>query len=186
MIRKPAALPLALPLAISLATVALVGAAASSAVATEMPTRKPGLWDIRMVDTGSGIPGMTMQQCTDASTDKDMIATASPMSKDVCSKQDIQKTAAGYVADAVCTANGMAMTSHSEITGDFDSAYIVKVTSRRDMKPGKPPREMTMTIEAKWVGPCKPNQKPGDMVMPGGFKMNIKDLQKLKAMLPKQ
>lgn len=165
---------------------ALCGATTEAASADELPTRKPGLWDIRMVETGSGVPGMTMQQCTDATTDKDMISTASPMAKEVCSKHDFRKAAAGYVADAVCTANGMAMTSHSEITGDFDSAYTVKVTSRYESGPGKPPRDLAMTIEAKWVGPCKPNQKPGDMVMPGGFTMNIKDIQKLKSMLPTQ
>ena len=37
-----------------------------------------------------------------------------------------------------------------------------------------------MTIEAKWLGACKPDQKPGDIVMPGGYKMNIKDAEKLK------
>jgi hypothetical protein len=33
-----------------------------------------------------------------------------------------------------------------------------------------------MTIEAKWLGACKPGQKPGDIMMPGGMKMNIKDM----------
>jgi hypothetical protein len=41
-------------------------------------------------------------------------------------------------------------------------------------------------IEAKWLGACKSDQKPGDIVMPGGVKMNIMDLEKLKAMVPKQ
>jgi hypothetical protein len=40
-------------------------------------------------------------------------------------------------------------------------------------------------IEAKWLGACKPGQIPGDIVMPGGFKLNVKDAQKLKGLLPK-
>ena len=40
-------------------------------------------------------------------------------------------------------------------------------------------------IEAKWLGDCKPNQKPGDIVMPGGFKLNVKDAEKLKGLLQK-
>ena len=40
-------------------------------------------------------------------------------------------------------------------------------------------------FEAKWLGACKPDQKPGDIVMPGGFKMNVRDMDKLKALLPK-
>ena len=47
------------------------------------------------------------------------------------------------------------------------------------------PRDSTTTIEAKWLGACKPDQKPGDIVMPGGFKMNIKDAEKLKGLAPK-
>ena len=42
-----------------------------------------------------------------------------------------------------------------------------------------------MTLEAKWLGACKADQKPGDIVMPGGMKMNVKDMEKLKAMMPK-
>ena len=48
------------------------------------------------------------------------------------------------------------------------------------------PRDTTTTIEAKWLGACKPDQKPGDIMMPGGMKMNIKDMEKLKGLMPKQ
>ena len=165
----------------------LLGAMApTTAGATELPTRKPGLWEIRMTEAASKVPGMTMQQCTDETTDKDMLSTFSPTAKEVCSKNDVQRTASGYVADAICSVNGMSMTSHSDITGDFNSAYTVKVTSQAGSAPSGVPRETAMTIEAKWLGPCKRGQKAGDMIMPGGFKMNIKDMQKLKELLPKQ
>lgn len=153
--------------------------------ADEMPTRKPGLWEIRMLDTATKAAGMTMQQCTDAATDKDLTSNLSPMAKQTCSKNDVRKTAAGYMTDAVCTVNGMSMTSHSDVTGDFNSAYTVHVTSKVSGAPANVPQETTMTVEAKWLGPCKPDQKPGDIVMPGGFKINIVDMQKLKDLLPK-
>ena len=35
------------------------------------------------------------------------------------------------------------------------------------------------------VGACKPDQKPGDIVVPGGFKLNIEDAEKLKGLVPK-
>ena len=28
-------------------------------------------------------------------------------------------------------------------------------------------------------------EKPGDIVMPGGMKMNVKDMEKLKSLMPK-
>jgi len=153
--------------------------------ADEMPTRKPGLWEIRMLDAATKAAGMTMQQCTDAATDKDLTSNLSPMAKQTCSKNDVKKTAAGYMTDAVCTVNDMSMTSHSDVTGDFNSAYTVQVTSKVSGTSAGGPRETTMTVEAKWLGPCKPDQKPGDIVMPGGFKINITDMQKLKGLLPK-
>ena len=166
--------------------VAIAGIAATFAArADELPTRKPGLWEIRMIDAASKTAGMTMQQCTDAATDKDLTSNLSPMAKQTCSRNDVRKTAAGYMTDAVCTVNGMSMTSHSDVTGDFDSAYTVQVTSKTNDSPAGVPRETTMTLEAKWLGPCKADQKPGDIVMPGGFKINITDMQKLKGLLPK-
>lgn len=172
-------------LSLCLGTCLLALLAAPEARAVEMPVRKAGLWELKMVRTGSPLPEMTMQHCTDETTDKAMTDAASPMSKEVCSKKDIQKTATGYVADSECSVAGMSMTSHSEITGDFNSAYTVKTTSHSERGPTGTPHDATMTIEAKWLGACKPDQKPGDIVMPGGFKMNVKDAEKLKGLMPK-
>lgn len=157
---------------------------APDARAVELPVRKAGLWEMKMVRTGGSAPDMTMQHCTDASTDKQMSTSFSP-GKETCQKQDIQKTSTGYVSDSVCSVAGMTITSHAEITGDFNSAYTVKSTSRTEGGPSGVPRDGTTTIEAKWLGACKADQKPGDIVMPGGMKMNILELDKLKSLLPK-
>ena len=155
---------------------------ANDAAAVELPVRKAGLWEMKMVRTGGSVPDMTMQHCTDASTDKQMSTSFSP-GKETCAKQDIQKTATGYVSDSVCSVAGMTVTSHAEITGDFNSAYTVKSTSHSERSGGQT-RDSTTTVEAKWLGACKADQKPGDIVMPGGMKMNILELDKLKGMLP--
>ena len=153
--------------------------------AVEMPIRKPGLWEMKVLRTGSSLPEMTMQHCTDETTDKEMSTTFSPMAKEMCSKQDIQKTATGYVSDSVCKVGAMSITSHSDINGDFNSGYTVKSTSHNEGGPANVPRDSTTTVEAKWLGACKADQKPGDIVMPGGMKMNVKDMEKLKGLVPK-
>jgi hypothetical protein len=175
--------------------------AAAAALADDLPIRKAGLWEIKMVRTGSPLPPMTMQQCTDETTDKAMNTMVSPLTKQVCSKQELKKTATGYVSDSVCDISGMPaiahavpdlksastmkMISHAEITGDFNSAYTMKTTSHSEGGPNGMPRDTTMAIEAKWLGACKPDQKPGDIVMPGGgFKINVKDADKLKGLIP--
>jgi hypothetical protein len=171
-----------LAFASAIALVALLPAADAQAV--ELPVRKAGLWEMKMVRSGGSMPDMTMQHCTDASTDKQMSTSFSP-GKETCAKQDIAKTATGYVSDSVCNVAGMTVTSHAEITGDFNSAYTVKSTARTEGGPSGVPRDSTTTLEAKWLGACKADQKPGDIVMPGGMKMNILELDKLKAMMPK-
>jgi hypothetical protein len=170
-------------LAICLGCCLLALLPAPDAGAVETPVRRPGLWEMKVVHTGSPLPGMAMQHCTDEATDKDMNTGLAPAAKDICSKNDLQKTTTGYVADSVCSVAGAQLTSHSEISGDFNSAYTVKTTAHTEPGPAAVPRDSTMTIEAKWLGPCKPDQKPGDIVMPGGFKLNIKDAERLKGLL---
>jgi hypothetical protein len=151
---------------------------ALDAGAEELPVRKPGLWALKLLRPGTAMPETTMEHCTDETIDRQM-NTLSP-AKQTCSKNDIQKTATGYVTDSVCSVGAMSVTSHSETSGDFNSAYTVKVTSHSEGGPSGAPRDSTTTVEAKWLGACKPNQKPGDIVMPGGYKMNIKDAEKLR------
>jgi hypothetical protein len=156
---------------------------ALEAQAAELPVRKSGLWEMKLVRAGSPLPEMAMQHCTDETTDKDMATASSPVSKEVCSKRDLAQTGTGYVSDSVCTVSGVSVTTHSEITGDFNSAYTVKTTSHSDRPAAGLPGDVVTTIEAKWLGPCKPGQKPGDIVMPGGFKLNVKDADKLKGLV---
>ena len=169
-----------------LAACLLAALPAGDALAVELPVRKAGLWEMKMLRIDAPTPEMTMQQCTDETTDKEMNSSFSPAAKEMCSKQDIKKTATGYVTDSVCTVAGMSMTSHAEIIGDFNSAYTVKATSRTQAGQASLARDSTTTIEAKWLGACKPDQKPGDIMMPGGMKMNIKDMERLKGLMPKQ
>ena len=159
---------------------------ASAASLEDIPNRKPGLWEIKMMSADARMPQQTMQQCTDASTDADMRTTFSPMAKEMCSQQNMQKTATGYSIDATCSFHGIASTSHTDISGDFNSAYTVKVSSKNAGAPAGVPAESATVMEAKWLGGCKADQKAGDIVMPGGMKINIKDMQALKGMLPKK
>src|SRR5260370_5214490 len=93
--------------------------------ADDLPVRKAGLWEMKILKTGAGLPDMTMQHCTDEATGKDMSNTVSPLAKQVCSKQDGQKTSTGRVADSICTAARVSMTVHSAIRGEFNSGDTV-------------------------------------------------------------
>jgi hypothetical protein len=167
-----------------LAIVAFALVSASPATALDLPARKAGLWEIKMAFEGRSIPPQTMQQCIDAATDKQMNSIGGSMAQESCSKQDVQKVGGTIVVDSVCQIGPAKMTSHGVISGDFNSAYTVKIASTREGGPAVPgmPADGTtnMTMDAKWLGACKADQRPGDIIMANGMKMNIVDLQKLQ------
>ena len=79
---------------------------------------------------------------------------------------DVSRGAGKVTIHSLCKLEGTTATTDAVISGDFDSSY------RNDMQIRyNPPQhgmsEMKMTQEARWIGPCKPGQKPGDIMMPG-------------------
>jgi hypothetical protein len=158
--------------------------AAGPALALDLPARKPGLWEVKMTFVGRNLPQQSIRECLDAATDKLMNANFSGAAAGVtCSKQDMTRSGATLTIDSVCAVNGAVVSSHSVVAGSFDSAYTVDVTSKREGGPPLPgaapgaSHETHMSIAAKWLGPCEPGQRPGDMVMSNGITMNILDLQ---------
>jgi len=165
------------------AVAAIVFLAASPVSALDMPTRKSGLWELKMEFQGHNLPAQLMQQCTDASTDKLMTLNFGGAAERNCQKRDIQKSGNAITVDSVCQFGETTTTSHAVVTGDFNSAYTIQVNSTRQggrPVPGVAPGgETRMTITAKWLGPCAAGQKPGDVMMGSGMKMNVLDIQKM-------
>ncbi len=142
----------------------------TAASAAELPPRKAGLWIVSM-NTPDG-HAVSMQQCTDAKTDAALQSMSGSMVQRACSKRDVQRSGDTITLDSVCTIAGKTRTTHAVITGSFDSNYTMMLTSQGE---GAPTRSTTMT--AKWSGPCAAGQKPGDVIMANGFKMNILDMK---------
>ena len=152
--------------------------------ADEMPARRAGLWEVKMTMEGFGMPPLTSHQCIDAETDQMMNTIGSMVSPGMCSKQDVKQVGGTFVVNSVCNIAGVTTTSHGVVTGDFNAAYTVKVTSKREGSSRHAgPSETSMRVAAKWTGPCKADQKPGDIIMPFGIKVNMKDLQNLPGLL---
>lgn len=173
--------------AFAILAVCLIGL--SPAFALDVPSRKPGLWEIKMEFVGRKLPAQVMKQCIDAASDKMMNSTFGGSAQQACSKQDVHTVAGGMVVDSVCNYGGATTTSHAVMSGSFDSAYTVDVTSKRQTSkrqggrpvPGMPADgESHMSIAAKWLGPCAAGQKPGDMIMANGMKINVLDMQRFQ------
>jgi hypothetical protein len=142
------------------------------AFTAELPNRKAGLWEIT---TDAGSQAMKIQQCIDAATDHAMQARGGAAPQGDCSKRDVQKSGNTTTIDSVCTFGGKTRTSHVVITGSFDGEYTMTVTGQTEGQPAG----RTITLSAKWLGPCAADQRPGDMIMPNGMKMNIQNMQNM-------
>jgi hypothetical protein len=153
---------------------------AMPAAAAELPSRKPGLWEVKTSIENSNTPARTLQQCIDAATDQMMQSSAGPFSPAACPGRDVQRSENSITIDSTCTVGGKAATAHSVVSGSFDSAYTMTVTAQSEQIPAG---KMVMTMEAKWLGPCAADQKPGDIVMSNGMKINIPEMQK-RSILP--
>jgi Protein of unknown function (DUF3617) len=136
----------------------------ASALAAELPARKAGLWEI----TIAGPHSMKVRQCSDAPSDQAMAQAGIGLPGD-CAKRDVQESGNTITIDSVCRSAGKTTTSHIVITGSLDSKYSMTVTSHA---PGMSVRG-PMALYAEWLGPCRADQKPGDVIMPDGTTVNL-------------
>jgi len=161
------------PAAEASASASAAGADASAAAGpVTLPKRKPGLWSHTMVADGST---QTVKLCIDADTDAKMSVWGQAVSKDMCSKNEITRVPGGYAFASECDISGMGHSSgKGTVTGDFSSAYTVKMTSTTTGS-SIPQANTTsdMTLNAKREGECPAGMKGGDMQLPGGVKINM-------------
>lgn len=139
--------------------------------AAELPARKAGLWEQRTTSDAAS-PSTVMQQCTDAAAEKAFQTLAASMGQQTCTRNETRRDGARWLTESVCTLGDIRVISKSTITGDFDSAYRMETETR--FEPPLPGRKADRSItEARWLGACKADQRPGDMILSDGKKMNI-------------
>jgi Protein of unknown function (DUF3617) len=149
---------------ISIASSVFVIFAIASASAAEFPVRKAGLWEI----TVAGPHSIKVRQCSDAASDQAMALAGIGLPAD-CPKPDVQESGAAITIDSVCKTAGKTTTAHIVITGSLESKYTMTMTSQA---PGKSVAA-SMTLSAEWLGPCRADQRPGDVILPDGTKVNL-------------
>ena len=122
-----------------------------SASADELPAQKPGVWETTM--KGAGIPGgsRSLSMCMDAATQVEANATK----KQYCSKNEWRHEGNIWTGDSVCAVMGNQIVAHAVMTMNGEDAYHTEITSQSGNK------SSVMTVDGKWLGACKPGQKPG-------------------------
>ena len=147
----------------------LLGGLGGLVQASDMPARKSGLWE--MDNRIEGMPSHgPMQICIDQNADNMVEQRGRPgdRSKPDCSVMDVKREAGGRMRiHSICKVNARTTaTTDAVLSGDFGKSYRSDMTVRYQ-PPLEGMAEMRMVSQGKWLGPCKPGQKHGDVEMPG-------------------
>lgn len=141
----------------------------------EPPRRKPGLW-VQTVTAG----GATQETriCLDEAVEKKMTLWGQSMGEQTCARNEITPTAGGWKVESECDFGEAGKNvSSGVVTGDFNSRYVMKMTTTTTgAKMIQANGTQTMEMTGAWQGACPADMKPGDIVLPGGMKMNIANL----------
>jgi hypothetical protein len=149
---------------------------ASAAGPKDMPARKSGLWEIEMHADAMPQP-MVTQQCIDEKTDNLVQQQGEAQARQHCSKNGVRKQGNQVIAESVCQFDSTTATTRAVFSGDFRQNYRGEINTTYS-PPIHGMKSSKQTLEAKWLGPCKPGQKPGDIMMPGMSNMNLNDIMK--------
>jgi hypothetical protein len=167
---------------------AVAGLSATAMAADELPHRKSGLWRIEQTIQGMPSPMGAIETCVDETTD-DLTRQRLSEREQKCEKAELTRDGAAFRVHSVCKLQNTVATMDGKFTGRFDSAY----RSEMHISYAPPLHGLAvadMVTEAKWVGPCKPGQKAGDIVMPGralggGRQIDMQQLMKMRDALKK-
>ena len=148
---------------------------AQAAGLEDLPKRKPGLWEMRVLAADGKQAMATSRVCIDAATDAALTSFAVGVTSQLCSKRDVRVNGSVATIDAVCKIGESTQTSHSTITFSGTTAYRAEARVHSD-PPFMGKSDSTGAQEGKWVGRCPPDMKPGDLVMGNGAKINLRDM----------
>ena len=163
----------------TLAAAALAGAlAANHAVAAPdagFPKRKAGLWEVRVASSqAAGLP--PTQFCVGEDTDTaDAHLDRTAGQKGACTMGAFRRAGEAWLAESVCREGRTTVTSRAIASGSLDSEYRIDTVVNYDPPLGGVRKEDKEAVVARYVGPCAPTQKPGDMVIPGMGTLNMVD-----------
>ena len=158
----------------SSAASAAAPAAPAPAAPASMPHRRDGLWEQKMTMEGMNMV-QTSQVCIDQAFEEKMaLGAQGPRSK--CSVYSMDHQVNGdWTFNSTCNIGQGTASTKGVVHGDFNNGYTMQAdTTISGAAMAQMNRETKMTIQGTWLGPCKPDQKPGDMIV-NGMKFNMLD-----------
>ena len=115
-----------------------------------------GKWKVSVSTGGMDIPPNEMCYAKQVSMEE-----AQKMQQQAgmtCTEQTY--AADGKSGHSVCAMQGMTITTDFSVTGDFNTAYTMQMTSSMDPAPPGMPQPSTSTIKMERLGDCDPGTAP--------------------------
>jgi hypothetical protein len=155
---------------------ALLAAATIATAADEFPKLKAGLWEINMTSgKGDSRPPRVSTMCLDDSVQREMYRMSTGMAAGMCSKHELKVTGNKVTTVANCDLGVARMQSQAVMTLNGNTSYHTEARATFD-PPLNGAKEQSTVIDGKHVGACKPGQQPGDITLPGGQTVNVRQM----------
>jgi hypothetical protein len=136
-----------------------------------LPERTPGLWEQKVTSAGRS---QVSRICLDRAVEKRFTMWGQNAGEGACQPQITPHAGGGWDFASTCDMGERGKTeTRGTVTGDFAKAYRLTATSSISGAAADMNGTHEMTLEASWKGPCPADMRPGDMLLPGGMKINM-------------
>jgi hypothetical protein len=159
------------------ALVVALGSGAMAEGAVELPQRKAGLWELKTVmeEGGKGARDEALTICVEADMERNTVRASLEEHKTSCTKYDVSRQGDVTKVDAACDFNGRHVDSITEMSGDFQTAMLVKIESTTSgmEKNQSITVKRTITQNGKYLGESCGDLQPGEAKSPDGTKVMV-------------
>lgn len=143
-----------------------------------LPERKAGLWELKTtMDEGSGPRENAMKLCIDATMEATTVKTSFNEHKANCEKYEVVRSNDATTVDMSCKFNNRHVTGKTEMSGDFKSAFKVRIDSTTSDDAANDTRTVTVhrviTQEGTYVGESCGDLSPGQALTADGQKVLV-------------
>jgi len=162
------------PVLIALA--AAIVSTSGTIAADDLPLRKAGQWELKTVmDEAGKKHEQTLTMCIDADMERKTATASDAEHKQSCSKYEVKKSGGTVVVDATCSMNGRDVESRTEMSGDFTTAFDVKIDSMTSGIDGAQSVSIkrTITQHGKYLGESCGELKAGEAMGSDGTKVMV-------------
>jgi hypothetical protein len=139
---------------------------AASSDTIMLPERKAGLWELKTtMDEGNGPRDQAMKMCIDERMEKNTVLASISEHKANCSTYNVKTENGSTTVDADCVYNQRNVSSTTTMSGDFKSAFEIKIqstTSDPEKKDQSVVIKRTITQDGKYLGGSCGDLKPGE------------------------